>query len=131
MDPDDEKLLSDVAAFSTVVAGDVLINNINASSAGVVASFDSTTQRVVIEASESASVLELDSNGTNLFSALLIPEGRVDPEVASNGISRARSYRIADAAEQAFEELSGLFRDESFVGGAALGRSGTFISTVV
>lgn len=135
VDPDDEKNLSDVAAFSAVVAGDVLINgeaisidpvtdslasvinNINASSAGVVASFDAATQRVVIEASESASVLELDSNGTSLFSALLIPEGRVDPEVASNGISRARSYRIADAAEQAFAELAGLFNNESFVGG--------------
>lgn len=135
VDPDDEKNLSDVAAFSAVVAGDVLINgeaisidpvtdslasvinNINASSAGVVASFDAATQRVVIEASESASVLELDSNGTSLFSALLIPEGRVDPEVASNGISRARSYRIADAAEQAFAELAGLFNNESFVSG--------------
>lgn len=136
VDPDDEKLLSDVAAFSAVVAGDVLINgeaisidpgadslatvidSINASAAGAVASFDTATQRVVIEATESASILELDGNGTNLFSALLIPEGRVDPEVESNGISRSRSYRIADAAELAFEELAGLFRDESFAAGA-------------
>ena len=37
----------------------------------------------------------------------------------SNGVSRSRSYRIADAAEAAFEELAALFRDKSFLGGAA------------
>ena len=135
VDPDDEKPMADVAAFSSVGAGDILINgrpvaidpatdsletvinNINASTADVIASFDPETQQVLIEANDSATVLEIDSNGTNLFSALLIPEGRVDPEAKSNGVSRSRSYRIADAAEAAFAELSSLFRDKSFAGG--------------
>ena len=82
------------------------------------ASFDAVTQQVLIEANDSATVLEIDSNGTNLFSSLLIPEGRVDPEAKSNGVSRSRSYRIADAAEAVFAELSALFRDNSFAGGA-------------
>ena len=137
VDPDDEKAMADVAAFSSVNAGNVLINgrsiaidpasdslvtvidNINASTAGVTASFDATTQQVVIEASDSATILEIDSNGTNLFRALLIPEGRVDPEAKTNGVSRSRSYRVADAAEAAFAELSALFRDRSFATGSA------------
>ena len=136
VDPEDEQLLQDVGAFSSVSAGDVLINGqsiaidpsadslvtvldrINASSADVTATFDEASQQVLIEANDGATVLELDSNGTNLFSALLIPEGRVDPEAQSNGVSRSRSYRIADAAEAAFEELAALFRDKSFAGGA-------------
>ena len=136
VDPEDEQLLQDVGAFSSVGAGNVLVNGqsiavdpsadslvtvldrINASSANVTASFDEASQQVVIEANDGATVLELDSNGTSLFSALLIPEGRVDPEAQSNGVSRSRSYRIADAAEAAFEELAFLFRDTSFVGGA-------------
>ena len=136
VDPDDEKLLEDVAAFSSVTTGNILINGqsiaidpsadslttivdkINASSADVTATFDGASQQVVIEANDSATVLELDSNGTNLFSALLIPEGRVDPEAKSNGVSRSRSYRIADAAQAAFAELAALFRDTSFAGGA-------------
>jgi len=48
-----------------------------------------------------------------------MPEGRVDPEAVSRGISRQRSYRIADAAAAAFLEISNLFRDASFVGRAA------------
>ena len=136
VDPEDEQLLQDVAAFSSVSAGNVLINGqaiavdpsadslatvldkINASTADVTATFDDATQQVVIEANDSASELELNSNGTNLFSALLIPEGRVDPEAKSNGVSRSRSYRIADAAEAAFEELAAIFHDMSFLGGA-------------
>jgi len=132
IDPDDEKRLADVAAFSAVSAGDILINgqsigidpssdslatvldSINTSAAGVTASFDRATQQVLIEANEPDSPVELDSNGTSLFPALFIPEGRVDPEARSNGISRSRSYRIADAAEDAFAELAALFRDSTF-----------------
>lgn len=137
IDPEDEKAFQDVAAFASVTNGDILINgqaisidtandslsdvidNINASSAGVVASFDSATQRVLIEATESASVLELDGNGTGFFSAVSIPEGRVDPEAVSRGVSRQRSYDIADATIAAFAELSSLFRDASFDGSTA------------
>lgn len=140
-DPEDEQPLGNVAAFSQVQAGQVVINGeqiaidpatdsldavigkINASNANVTASFDRDTQRVLIEANDAESTLQIGSNGTNLFSALRMPEGRVDPEAVSTGISRKRSYQIADAAEAAFRELSELFRDEAFDAGGTYLRS--------
>ncbi len=140
VDKEDDQLLQDVAQFASVSSGDILINGetitidtgsdslntviekINTSAAGVAASFDTVTQRILIEATDPASALELDSNGTGLFDALNLPEGRVDPEAVANGISRQRSYDIADAAIAAFTELSDLFRDDSFAGEAGLFR---------
>jgi hypothetical protein len=133
IDSDADKALQNVAEFSTVQNGSFLINGqpitvdatndslttiidrINASSSGVVASFDATTKKILIEARVSDSVLELDSNGTGLFAALKIPEGRVDPEAILNGVSRRRSYEIADAATKTFEELNYLFQNSSFL----------------
>ena len=134
VDKEDDQALQDVAQFAGVTSGDILINgeaitidtssdslntvldSINSSAAGVVASFDAGTQRVLIEATNPASTLELDSNGTGLFSALNMPEGRLDPEAVANGLSRQRSYDIADEAIAAFAELSELFRDSSLDG---------------
>jgi len=133
IDPQNEQTLANVAAFSSVQTGNILINgiqisidttsdslstvldSINNSAAGVVASFDTNTQRVLIEAQDAASVLEIDSNGTGFFAALNIVEGRVDPEAASSGVTRGRSYDIANATAAAFSELSYLFRDSSFL----------------
>ncbi|MDX1500334.1 MAG: flagellin hook IN motif-containing protein [Woeseiaceae bacterium] len=131
-DPETRRLLADVARFSSVQAGSIVINgtaiavdpavdsletvldDINNSAAGVTATFDETTQLVTIAADDSESVLEIDSNGTGLFPALLIPEGRVDPELRAGGISLRRSYEIADAFEVLATELNGLFRDGNF-----------------
>ena len=133
IDPDTEKALDSVAAFSSVQNGNIIINGtqilidtandsldnvlarINASGADVRASFDRNAQTVVIEANEAARELVIDSNGTNFFAALNMVEGRVDPEAVSSGISRKRSYDIADATAAAFTELSYLFRDSSFL----------------
>jgi flagellar capping protein FliD len=92
------------------------LDKINSSGAGVIATFDSASQQVLIEANETTSVVEIDSNGTNLFAALKIPEGRIDPEAASRGISRRRSYEIADAANAVFNKLNRLFNDSTFLG---------------
>ena len=134
IDPESEQTLDSVGIFSAVQDGSFMINGqlisvdtatdsldsivdrINASSSGAVASFDSATRKLLIEASDSESVLELDSNGTGLFAALMIPEGRVDPEAVSRGVTRKRSYEIADATAAVFQELNYLFRDSSFVG---------------
>ncbi|MCP4301038.1 MAG: hypothetical protein GY783_10670 [Gammaproteobacteria bacterium] len=134
IDPETIKTLDAVGTFSAVQSGDIIINgqpitidtvndslstvlaNINGSGAGVIATFDSASQLVVIEASDSASVLEIDGNGTGLFTALKIPEGRVDPEAVSRGISRKRSYEIADAANAVFEKMNRIFRDSTFLG---------------
>lgn len=132
IDPESIKTLDNVAPFSTVQSGNLLINGrqiaidtstdslstvlerINSSSAGVTAVFDEATQKVTIEARNSDSRLDIDSNGTGFFAALNMPEGRVDPDALHRGISRRRSYDIADALETVFKEFNYLFRDSSF-----------------
>lgn len=134
IDPETMQAFQNVAAFSTVQSGNILINGtqiavdaetdtletvitrINASPADVNASFDVASQQFVLEAQDAASRLEIDSNGTGLFAALNIPEGRVDPEARGRGISRRRSYDIADSVAGVFAELSELFRDSTFRG---------------
>lgn len=134
IDPENEKALDGVAAFASVQSGSIVINGqqiaidtaadsldaiidrINASPADVNASFDPGTQQVLIESRDAASTLVIDSNGTGFFPALNMVEGRVDPEAVSRGVSRRRSYDIADAAAAAFAELGFLFRDSSFLG---------------
>ncbi|MGB5257547.1 MAG: hypothetical protein WBN07_12115 [Woeseiaceae bacterium] len=137
IDPETIQSFDNVAAFSSVQSGDVVINGrqiaidtandslssvldkINNSGAGVVASFDSASQQVLIEANDSSSVLNLDSNGTGFFGALNMPEGRLDPEAVSRGISRRKSYEIADATNAVFEKLNRLFNDSTFSNGGA------------
>ena len=137
IDPDTRRSFDTVAAFSTVQSGNIVINGqqiaidsssdslasvldrINSSSAGVTAAFDETTQRVTIEAIDSDSRLDLDSNGTNFFGAIRVPEGQVDAEVASRGISRRRSYDIADAIETAFGQFNRLFQESAFTNGGS------------
>ncbi len=137
IDPETIQALESVDAFSTVTSGDIVINGrqialdtandslstvldkINNSSAGVLASFDPASQLVTIEARDNTSVLNIDSNGTGFFAALNIQEGRVDPEAVGRGISRRRSYEIADATAAVFERLNRLFRDSTFQGGGA------------
>ncbi len=132
IDPESEQALEDVALFSSVQSGEIVINGqqisidtasdslatviekINASSSGAVASFNTETRKVLIESTNPESVLELDSNGTDLFAALQIPDGRVDPEAVSNGFSRVHSYEIADITASVFEELNFLLRNASF-----------------
>jgi len=134
IDPENKQAFDNVGAFSSVQSGEVVINGqqiaidtandslattldkINSSGAGVIATFDSASQQVLIEANEATSVVDLDSNGTNLFAALNIPEGRIDPEAVSRGISRRRSYEIADAANAVFDKLNRLFNDSTFLG---------------
>lgn len=141
IDPDDDKALQDVAAFSSVQGGNLIVNGqqisidtaddslssvierIDTSSAGVVASFDSVSQQVLIEAQDSESTLTLDSNGTGFFAAVRIAEGRLDPEALSRGVSRRRSYEIADVTAAAFAEINYLFRDASFLGRGANSQS--------
>ena len=134
IDPETVQTFDAVGAFSAVQSGDIVVNGqqiavdtttdslssmldkINNSAAGVVATFDPASQQVTIEADDATSVLNIDSNGTGLFAALNIQEGRVDSEAVSRGISRRRSYEIADAATAVFERMNRLFRDSTFVG---------------
>ena len=134
IDPENEISFNGVAEFSGIQSGNILINGtsiaidpssdslmsaidkINASAADVTATFDTQTQKVTIEANNPESVLDIDSNGTGFFAALNIPDGRVDPEAVGRGISRRRSYAIADAFESVVAQLNDFFNDESFTG---------------
>ena len=134
LDPEDMQSLESVGAFASVESGEIIVNGrqisidkttdslstvlekINSAGAGVVATFDSASQQVLIEANVATSELNIDSNGTGLFAALKIPEGRVDPEAVSRGISRRKSYEIADATNAVFEQINRLFSDSTFVG---------------
>ena len=134
IDPETVQVLDNVAAFSGVSSGSILINGesiavdtatdslstiidkINASPADVTASFDEGSQEFLLEARDTATRLDIDSNGTGLFGALNVAEGRVDPEAVRRGISRRRSYNIADALSAVFNEISYLFRNQSFEG---------------
>ena len=137
IDPETIKSFDNVGAFSGVASGDILINGrqisidtatdslasitakINASPADVTATFNPQSQEFLIEADDASSTLEIDSNGTGFFAALNMTEGRVDPEAVSRGISRRRSYDIADEFAAAFADLNSLFHDKSFRDGAA------------
>lgn len=131
-DPEDRVVLDNVAQFSSVQAGSLLVNgtpiavdpssdsldslldSINASAADVTASFNAQTQLVTIAANDPESVFELDSNGTGFFAAINMVEGRVDPVAGAGGISKTRSYDIANAFEQLAEELNRLYDDQTF-----------------
>ena len=137
IDPESQQAMTDVGAFSGVSSGSFLINGtsiavdpgadslidvvdgINTSGAGVTASFNETTQRVLIEDNAPASSLDIDSNGTGLFAALNIPEGRVDPVAERSGVSARRSHEIADRVDSILNELNFLFQDSSFQDGAS------------
>ncbi len=135
-DPEPDRPLADVAAFSGVQDGQLLINgtaiaidtandslnevlqSINDSDAGATAIFDSALQQVVITSSDGVSPLTLTDNGTGLLGALNLPAGRLDPQALNDGISRRRAYAIADEFEAAFRSLNRLFSDGRFVDGA-------------
>lgn len=137
IDPEDRQSLDSVAEFAGVQSGNILVNNtqiavdtandslttmidkINASGAGVTASFDFGTQKVLIQPDDPAAGLDIDSNGTGFFAALNLVEGQLGTENAVRGISKRRSYEIADAFNRVFEELNYLFRDGSFLGKAS------------
>lgn len=137
IDPETIKPFANVGAFSGVQSGDIIINGtliavdaandslttmidkINASPANVIASFDPASQRFMIEARDTATVLEIDSNGTGFFAALNMVEGKLDGEALSRGFSRQRSYDIADAFTDVFENINFLFNNGSFKDRAA------------
>ncbi len=132
-DADNESVLASVAAFAGVQSGEIVINDeriavdsandsldavidrINASDAGVTASFDAASQSVRIRAEEGAGRLDIDGNGTGLFAALNIAEGQYERTARGRGIGRRQSYAIADELGGVFAELNQLFRDSSFV----------------
>ncbi|NNF15286.1 MAG: hypothetical protein HKN70_01000 [Gammaproteobacteria bacterium] len=129
VDPETLRPLDTVAQFTGVTSGEVVINGesiaidagndsltdiiarINSSDAGANASFDEDTQRVVITGQDSGDVLIIDGNGTGLFGALNMPEGRVDPTAQGNGYGRRRAHGIVRAMDEAMSALNDFFQE--------------------
>ncbi len=134
-DPDNERPLADLAIFAGTQSGSFTINDqaialdvqndslddvvtrINAANAGAVASFDPGSGQITLTAAEGASELELGSNGTALFPALNLPEGRVDPEARADGVSRRRIQRIVAAVAEVADGLNTLFSNRGLLNG--------------
>jgi hypothetical protein len=128
-DPETQRPLDSVANLAGVTSGEVIINGeqiaidassdsladiiarINASDAGAQASFDEETQRVVINGDTSGNALIIDGNGTGLFDALNMPEGRVDPTAQGTGYRRRRANGIVRAMDDAMTALNNFFQE--------------------
>lgn len=134
IDPDNARRLTDVGQFSGINNGSVLINGtpiaidpladslddviarINASPAAVTATFDPDTNRVQLDSAAPGEDLVVDANGTGLFAALEIAEGRIDPRGHGRGYSAGRARRIADAVETSFSALNDFLRETKALG---------------
>jgi hypothetical protein len=129
-DDEKEKSLTDVPRFSSVQSGSININDvaididvnvdslndvldrINASEAGVTASFDDTTQRVTIVPNDSSQMLILDSGGTGFFPALDISNGTYQPGQGNGrleGMPQWYAFQFAHAVRDVAEALNTLF----------------------
>jgi len=101
-----ESIALDVNADSLVD----LVDRINASSADVIASWSADGQRIRIVGGDAGENLDLDSQGTGLFTALHIEEGRHRPrgDLRAGRLPPAASSRIASSLSAALEPLSEL-----------------------
>lgn len=129
VDSDIDRPLVAVARFADVSSGQLIVNGqsvavdanndslgdvitrINAADLGAVARFDEQTQRVVITGQDDRRNLAIDSNGTGLFEALNMPEGRVDPMARGRGYSTTRAGKIATAMDEAIVAFNEFFRE--------------------
>jgi hypothetical protein len=134
VDPDNARPLNDVGQFSGINNGSALINGtpiaidpladslddvidrINASPAAVTATFDPVTKRVQLDSATAGEDLVVDANGTGLFAALEIAEGRIDPRGRGRGYSAGRARQIANAVEDSFSALNDFFRETKPLG---------------
>ena len=131
-DDEKEKPLIDVPRFSSAQSGYVNINGvaiaidvnvdsfndvldrINASGAGVTASFEDSTQRVVLVSNDPSQDLVLDSGGTGFFPALDISNGTYRSRQASRGLigmPQWYAFQFAHAVQDVAEALNALFEE--------------------
>lgn len=131
--PDNQKALDQVAAFSGVTSGNITINNtqisvdttvdsldaviarINASAAGVTASFDPASQNFLLETQTESGPLAVNGNATGLFTALNLLENNDYSAAGGRGVSKARSYRIADSLADVFADLNDVFKGSASI----------------
>ena len=138
---DEDRVLSEVAKFSSVTSGSILINSvsvslnvltdslndmlsrINNSAANVTVSFNGTRQRISITANDSEDQLVLDSNGTGFFTALEITDGTYEQSQGTaisntlrKGVSPHRAAEFVRALRDVGEALNPLFDNRHLQG---------------
>jgi len=136
-DADQDKHLADASPFSSIQSGTMQINGvdisvdvdsdslndvisrINSSGAGVTVSLDDSTGRVSLLSNSVSAQLELDSNGTEFFSALEISDKTYNPtggKILSEGLSRFEAYRTADEMKNLAGSINAIFDDTELEG---------------
>ncbi len=88
-----------------------IIERINSSDSGAVASFDEQSQRVIITGEEGDESLVIDGNGTGLFGALNMRDGQVDPTGRGRGYARQKAQGIVNAMNDAMTALNEFFQE--------------------
>jgi hypothetical protein len=127
-DPETEKPLAEVAAFSSVQNGNISVNGesisidintdsltdvldrITASNAEVSASFDSSSQRVSLNSDNPDNQLILDSGITNFFSAAGITDGTYN---SLNDLIQAEGIDVINAPDLTVEYVKTFSTDSS------------------
>ncbi|WP_454064827.1 hypothetical protein [Candidatus Nitrospira salsa] len=136
---DEHQPLSELAQFSSVISGSILINSIsisidvlndsindvlsriNGSAANVTASFNESRQRISITANDPEDQLILDSNSTAFFASLEITDGTYDPvqntagvNKAQKGVSPKQTAEFVTLLREVGEALNPLFNNRKF-----------------
>ncbi|NNF66910.1 MAG: hypothetical protein HKM98_05325 [Gammaproteobacteria bacterium] len=126
LDTEADIALAQTSRFSGVSSGNVLINGssfaidinndsikdivtmINDAEIGVTASLSNNNQRFVLTAIDGISI-SLNDQGTQFFDALNIAEKTYRTVSNSSGLSRSRTYKIADAAADVTDLINEIF----------------------
>ncbi|MBT8132489.1 MAG: hypothetical protein KJO35_09495 [Gammaproteobacteria bacterium] len=124
-DTEAEIALDQTGRFASVASGGVLINGfnfdidtstdslldvvamINDADIGVTANLTANGQRFTLKAIEGVA-LKLDDQGSQFFDALEITE-KTYLAVGSSGLSKSRTYRIADASDKVVDLINEVF----------------------
>ncbi len=85
-----------------------IVNQINDADLGITASLSQDGQRFSLNADEEGIAIRLDDQGTQFFDALGIAE-KTYLGAASSGLSRYRTYRIADQVTETVDLLNEIF----------------------
>lgn len=127
-DHEPDVALATLAEFAGVTAGTLIVNGIglvvepaadslngmiariDAAGVGVTASLSGDAQRVTIAGGAGAGRMTLGDD-SGLLAALRITAGEYLPQGRGSGLSKARSYRVADAVENLSDALHRLFRN--------------------
>ena len=132
VDPDQDKLLTDVPLFASIQSGTItvegvdisidvatdslndVIARINASVPAVVASISGDAQRVSVTSTSANVSLEIDSGNTGFFPVLQIADGSYLAKRGRAGVSTTHASRVAESVESVSKAFNALYDDLRF-----------------